>query len=308
MAATQRSRFIWGVTIVFIGAVCFSAKAILVKLAYRAGNIDAVAVLMLRMLFSLPFYAATAWYLARHTSNVRLTSRQWLQIGVLGLVGYYASSILDFMGLQYISAGLERLILFTYPTFALLMSAFYLKKKISRTQWLALAAAYTGILIAFTGDIRQEGWGPGLVTGSVLMVGCALAYAFYIVGSGELIPQVGVMKFTAYALMFSSMGVFIHYLARYGWQMPDTNAHVYWLCLIMALFATVLPTFMISAGVKRVGANNAAIIASVGPVATIIQAYFFLGEAITVSQLSGTALVLAGVLIIGWKGTEKGGK
>lgn len=306
MSATQRSRFVWGVIIVFIGAVCFSAKAILVKLAYRAGNIDAVAVLMLRMLFSLPFYAATAWYLARHTSNIRLTARQWLQIGVLGLVGYYASSILDFMGLQYISAGLERLILFTYPTFALLMSAFYLKKKINRTQWLALAAAYTGILIAFIGDIQHEGWGPGLVTGCVLMIGCALAYAFYIVGSGELIPQVGVMKFTAYALMFSSLGVFIHYLGRYGWQMPDTTTHVYGLCLIMALFATVLPTFMISAGVKMVGANNAAIIASVGPVATIIQAYFFLGEPITVSQLSGTALVLAGVLIIGWKGSENG--
>lgn len=304
MSAIQRSRFIWGVSIIFIGAVCFSTKAILVKLAYRSGHVDAVAVLMLRMLFSLPFYIAAAWYLGRQPGNKRLSAKQWTQIGILGLLGYYVSSILDFMGLQYISAGLERLILFMYPTFALLMSSFYLKKQIGRIQWLALATAYTGILIAFAGDIQHQGWGADLITGCLLLVGCALSYAFYTVGSGELIPQVGVVKFTAYALLFSSSGVFLHYLLKYGAVMPDTNAHVYWLCFAMALFSTVLPTFMMSGGIKMIGANNAAIVASVGPVATILQAYFFLGEPVTVAQLAGTALVLVGVLIIGWKGNK----
>ncbi len=299
--AMKKSSFALGFAMALTGAMMFSAKAIYVKLIYRSESIDAISMLALRMLFSLPFYLVTAWILARRPGNVKLTARQWGAIAVLGLLGYYMSSLLDFMGLAYISAGLERLILFLYPTFALLIGAVAFKRKITRTQQLALAIAYAGMLVAFLGDIQQE-WGASVVTGSLLVLGCALTYAFYIVGGGEIIPRVGSMKFTAYALGFSSIGVFTQYLVKHGVQPQQFSGHTYWLCFQMAIISTVIPTFLTSEGIRKIGSGNTAIITSVGPVATIVQAYIFLGEPITWKQLLGTALVLAGILLIGKKG------
>lgn len=300
----KRSSFALGFTMALVGAMMFSAKAIYVKLVYRSEPaIDAISMLALRMLFSLPFYLVTAWLLARRPDNVKLTPRQWGAIAVLGLLGYYMSSLLDFMGLAYISAGLERLILFLYPTFALLIGALAFKKKITRTQWLALLIAYVGMVIAFMGDV-QERWDATVLTGSLLVLGCAVTYAFYIVGGGEVIPKVGSMKFTAYALGFSSIGVFTQYLVKHGVQPQQFSGHTYWLCFQMAIVSTVIPTFLTSEGIRKIGSGNTAIITSVGPVATIIQAYIFLGEPITWPQLLGTALVLAGILLIGKKGKE----
>ncbi|RPE12999.1 DMT family transporter [Chitinophaga lutea] len=297
----KKSGFALGFAMALIGAMMFSAKAIYVKLIYRSESIDAISMLALRMLFSLPFYLVTAWVLARRPDNVKLTARQWGIIAVLGLLGYYMSSLLDFMGLAYISAGLERLILFLYPTFALLIGAVAFRRKITRTQKLALAIAYAGMLVAFLGDVQQE-WGASVVTGSLLVLGCALTYAFYIVGGGEIIPKVGSMKFTAYALVFSSTGVFTQYLLKHWVQPQQFSGHTYWLCFQMAIISTVIPTFLTSEGIRKIGSGNTAIITSVGPVATIVQAYIFLGEPITWQQLLGTALVLAGILLIGKKG------
>lgn len=300
----KRSNYALGFAMALIGAFMFSAKAIYVKLVYRTEAIDAISMLALRMLFSLPFYIVTAWVLARRPDNVKLKPRQWGWLLVLGLLGYYLSSLFDFMGLAYISAGLERLILFLYPTFALLIGAVAFRRKIQRIQWIALLIAYLGMIVAFMGDVQQE-WNPSVITGCLLVLGCAVTYAFYIVGGGELIPRIGSMKFTAYALMTAAVAIFIQYFVRHGVEVRHFSGHTYWLCFQMAIVSTVIPTFLTSEGIRKIGSGNTAIITSVGPVATILQAYIFLDEPITWPQLVGTALVLAGVLLIGKKGKEE---
>lgn len=300
----KRSNYALGFAMALIGAFLFSAKAIYVKLVYRTETIDAISMLALRMLFSLPFYIVTAWVLARRPDNVKLKPRQWGWLIVLGLLGYYLSSLLDFMGLAYISAGLERLILFLYPTFALLIGAVAFRRKIQRIQWIALLIAYLGMVVAFMGDVQQE-WNPSILTGCLLILGCAVTYAFYIVGGGELIPRIGSMKFTAYALITAAVGIFAQYFVRHGTEVRHFSGHTYWLCFQMAIVSTVIPTFLTSEGIRKIGSGNTAIITSIGPVATILQAYFFLGEPITWPQLVGTALVLGGVLLIGKKGKEE---
>ncbi len=299
----KRSNYALGFSMALIGAIMFSAKAIYVKLVYRTESIDAISMLALRMLFSLPFYLLTAWLISRRPDNVKLTRKQWGWILVLGLLGYYLSSLFDFMGLAYISAGLERLILFLYPTFALLIGAAAFRKKITKVQWIALVIAYLGMVAAFTGDVRQQ-WNPGVVTGSLLVLGCAVTYAFYIVGGGEIIPRIGSMKFTAYALTVAAVAIFLQYFVKHGATIRHFSGHTYWLCFQMAIVSTVIPTFLTSEGIRKIGAGNAAIITSVGPVATILQAYLFLDEPITLPQLAGTALVLVGVLLIGKSGKQ----
>ncbi|MCW3461942.1 DMT family transporter [Chitinophaga nivalis] len=303
MPTKPKKSFYWGFTMVLLSAVCFSMKAIFIKLIYRAAPVDAITVLALRMLFALPFYVLTALVLWRQEGNQQLSGRQWLTIGILGVLGYYLSGILDFMGLQYITAGMERLILFLYPTFALLMSAMFFGKRITTIQWQALLLAYIGIVIAFVGDIGHLNTGAHLVLGCLLVAGCAVAYAFYMVGGAEIILQVGAMKFTAYALIFSTLGVFTHYLLQYGFQPRHFSSYTISMSVCLAVISTVLPTFLLSAGMKYVGAGNAAIIGIVGPVATILLAMFFLQESVSWPQLLGTVLVLAGVWLIGKKKT-----
>lgn len=300
----KRYSYALGFAMALIGAFMFSAKAIYVKLVYRTEAIDAISMLALRMLFSLPFYIVTAWMLARRPGNVKLTARQWVSLLILGLMGYYLSSLLDFMGLAYISAGLERLILFLYPTFALLIGAVAFRRKVTRFQWTALLIAYVGMLVAFMGDVQQE-WNPSVVTGCLLILACAVTYAIYIVGGGELIPKIGSVKFTAYALMVAALGIFIQYFVQHGTEVRHFTGHTYWLCFQMAIVSTVIPTFLTSEGIRKIGSGNTAIVTSIGPVATIVQAYIFLDEPITWPQLAGTALVLAGVLLIGKKGKEE---
>lgn len=296
----KKSNYIIGFTLAITGAFLFSAKAIYVKLVYRTEAIDAISMLALRMLFSIPFYIVTAWVLSGREGNVKLTARQWGFIALLGFMGYYISSLLDFMGLAYISAGLERLILFLYPTFALLMGALAFKQKVSRRQGLALLLAYLGMIVAFVADIQLQA-GNGVIIGSLLILGCAITYAFYIVGGGQIIPKVGSMKFTAYALIFATAGIFTQYLVTHGTAIRHFSSHTYWLCFQMAIVSTVLPTFMMSEGIRRIGSGNTAIITSIGPVSTILLAYIFLDEPVTWLQLAGTALVLAGVLMISKK-------
>lgn len=295
-----------GFLITFIGSILFSTKAIIVKKAFASTHIDALSLLSLRMLFSLPFYLGAVYFAYRKAVYARFTRKQWIQIITLGLFGYYISSLFDFLGLQYISAGLERLILFLYPTFSVLINAFYFRQKVNRIQQLALLLTYSGIAIAYYGEMHVDINNPHFITGSLLIFLCSITYAIYIVGSGRVIPQVGVTKFTAYAMLASTSGVFIHYLLRGDYSTfssPDTNFCIYG--LLLAIIATVIPSFMISSGLKQIGSNNVAIISSIGPVSTIIQAHYILGEKIFVEQIIGTILVIAGVLLIGWKTSQK---
>lgn len=293
-----------GFIITFIGAVLFSTKAIIVKKAFADTQIDALTLLTIRMIFSLPFFLAAAFFVSNKSGNVRLNKKQWIQIIVLGLFGYYLSSYFDFSGLQYISAGLERLILFLYPTLVVLMNRIFFKNIITRIQLIALLLTYTGIGIAYYDEMRFDNTNPYFFLGSLLVFLCSITYAFYISGSGRVIPVIGATKFTAYAMLSATMGIFAHYLLRGNYTALRAAEGMWEYGLLLAVIATVLPTFMLSFGLSKIGSNNVAIISGIGPVSTILQAHWILGERINAGQVIGTVLVIAGVLLTGWKSEE----
>jgi drug/metabolite transporter (DMT)-like permease len=294
-----------GFLLAFIGAILFSTKAIMVKLAFNHVHVDALTLLAIRMMFSLPFYLVTAFIVSRKEAVTKLTGRQWLSVIVLGLFGYYLSSLFDFLGLQYISAGLERLILFLYPTFAVLISTFVFRQKMYRNQVIALVLTYFGIAIAYYGELRIDAGNPNLYWGSFLIFLCALTYGTYIAGSGKIIPLIGATRFTAYAMLTSTFGVLLHYALRAKYDALQQSIDLWWYGILLAVIATVLPTFLISFALKKIGSNNVAIISSVGPISTIIQAHYFLGEKFFLEQVIGTALVLTGILLLSLKRKPK---
>lgn len=297
----QTDLSIAGLLITFVGAVLFSTKAIIVKKAFQDTHIDALSLLMVRMVFSLPFYVAIAFFTRHRKEAITLRPSQWWWILILGLFGYYASSFLDFAGLQYISAGLERLVLFLYPTFAVLINAVVFKQPITRVQVVALLLTYSGISIAYIGQLQVDTGSHAFYLGSFLIFMCAITYAIYIVGSGKLIPQVGVTRFTAYSMLAATGGVFVHFLLAGNYALLHSGT-TYWVYgILLAVIATVIPTFLIGYGMKRIGSNNVAIVSGIGPVSTILQAHWVLGERIFPEQIVGTLMVVGGVLLIGWK-------
>lgn len=290
-----------GFIITLFGAVLFSTKAIIVKLAFGATHTDALTLLTLRMVFALPFYAGVAVLVSSQKNNVRMSAAQWGLVSLLGLLGYYASSLLDFIGLQYISAGLERLILFLYPSFVVFINALLFKQRITATQKWALLLTYAGIGIAYAGELTLDTHQTGFYWGSFLVFLCAITYSMYIAGSGKLIPLVGANKFTAYAMLAATAGIFLHFAVAGQGQILATGRALWAYGLGLAIFSTVLPSFLISQGLKKIGANNVAIISGVGPISTIAQAHFFLHEPIFAAQIGGTVLVVLGVLLLSWK-------
>lgn len=289
-----------GFFITLAGAILFSTKAILVKLAFQSTQVDAVTLLTLRMLFALPFYLFAAWMVSKKEDKVRLTKKDGIYIVGLGILGYYLSSLFDFIGLQYVSAGLERLILFLYPTFAVLINTFFFHSKLSRIQLISLVLTYLGIGIAYYGELQVDTSNPKFFFGSLMIFLCAITYSFYLVGTGRMVQRVGVTRYTAYAMLAATAGIFINFILTHTIQTIPFSFTLTWYAIALALVATVLPSFLMSNGMKRIGSNNVSIITSIGPVSTIIQAHFFLGEKIIAAQILGTTLVIAGVILIGW--------
>lgn len=290
-----------GFLITFIGAILFSTKAIIVKTAFNSISIDALTLLTLRMIFSLPFYLVAAFLTSSQKDNVKMSSRQWGYVILLGLFGYYLSSLFDFIGLQFITAGLERLILFLYPTFTVLINVYFFKQRMTKGQKIALVLTYAGIAIAYYGELHIDTSNPHFYFGSFLVFLCAITYSIYIAGSGKIIPKIGSAKFTAYAMLTATAGIFLHFLFSGTIRTLNVGATSCYYGLLLAVLATVLPSFMVSNGLKRIGANNVAIISAIGPVSTIMQAHIFLGERIFTEQIIGTTLVIAGVVITAWK-------
>ncbi|MGG9972730.1 DMT family transporter [Ferruginibacter sp. SUN002] len=305
MSETKKgtSKYLMGFIIAFVGALFFSTKAVIVKHAFINTDVDAVTLLALRMIFALPFYVSVGLFASNKITATPFTKKQWVYVIGLGLAGYYLSSLFDFIGLQYISAGLERLILFLYPTFVVLMNAFIFKQKIKPVQKLALILTYIGIGVAYFSELKFNTSNANFFIGSFFVFLCAVTFAAYIAGSGKLIPQTGATRFTAYAMIASSIGVLAHYFLT-GNTIHHFSTPLLWYGLILGIVATVLPTFMVSGAIKKIGANNVAIISSIGPVSTILQAHYVLGEHITIAQIAGTILVIVGVILIGWKGGE----
>ncbi|MBL7700563.1 MAG: DMT family transporter [Chitinophagaceae bacterium] len=290
-----------GFFITFVGAVLFSTKAIIVKKAFADTDIDALTLLTLRMVFSLPFFLVAAYLISNKAGNIKMTRKQWIQLLVLGISGYYLSAYFDFVGLQYISAGLERLILFLYPTFVLIINRVVFKQSISRTQTLALVLTYLGIGIAYFNEMQFDTTNPYFFWGSFLIFLCSVTYAVYIAGSGKVIPFIGANKFAAYSMLIATGVLFVHFIARGDYSGIKQASHMWTYGLLLAIMATVIPTFMLSAGLAKIGSNNVAIISGIGPVSTIVQAHWILGEPIHTAQIAGTVMVIAGVLLTGWK-------
>ncbi len=295
-----------GIIIMLAGSIFFSTKAVIVKYAFKHTAIDAISLLALRMLFSLPFYLVMAWLAAKNEPNKKLTTKQWLYIFLLGVFGYYLSSLFDFMGLKFISAGIERLILFLYPTFVLLINTVVFKERASKTQWVAVAFTYIGVVLAYFGELSVQANNAYFLLGSGLIFLCAITFAIYTVGSGRLIPVAGATRFTAYAMLFSTAGIFIHFIVAGNYTILHSGSNYVGYGFLIAIIATVIPSWLVAMGTKKIGANNAAIISTIGPVSTIIQAHLILGEPIYTLQIIGTLFIVTGVLLIGWKQVKRG--
>ena len=291
-----RSVYLGGLAIAVGGAVLFSTKAVVAKLLYRY-QIDAVTLIAFRMMFSLPVFAAIALWKMRTEAPLSKADR-WRLVG-LGLIGYYLSSFLDFLGLQYITVGLERLILFLTPTFVLLITSVFLKHHISRMQWLALAASYCGIVLVFVHDL--QGGASNVVLGSLLVLGAAASYAVYLIGSGQLVQRIGSLRLVSYAMCVSSFACIGQFFLLRPAEMLVQPMPVYWLSLLNGILCTVLPVFMTMIAVERIGAATASQAGMVGPVSTLFLGALILGEPITQWQLAGTSLVLCGIYLLSKK-------
>jgi len=298
----NRDAFI-GVIFALLAAVGFSAKAIFVKLAYLE-SVDAITLLALRMAFSVPFFIGVAlWVRLRHAEP--LSPHDWMLVLGLGLIGYYLSSFLDFLGLQYISAGLERMILFLYPTMTVILTALIYKRVIGRKTIAAMALCYTGIALVFLHDIEMKQDGI-VMLGAAFVFASTLSYSIYLVGAGHAIVRIGAMRFTAYAMVVASAASLLQFGLMRPMSALDLPTRVYELSLAMAIFSTVLPVFMLSFAIRRIGSGSASLIGSIGPVSTIYMAYIALHESISLLQIAGSSLVLAGVLIISLSSKKQG--
>ncbi|MFZ6657123.1 DMT family transporter [Undibacterium sp. TJN19] len=291
-----RQQYLTGLAIALVGAILFSTKAIVAKLIYRY-NVDAVTLICFRMAFSLPIFAAIAiWQM--HKAGSLTTADRWRMVA-LGLVGYYLSSFLDFLGLQYITAGLERLILFLTPSFVLLISAFFLKRKVSLLEWMALAVSYLGIVLVFFHDLKFGG--NNVLLGSALVLGAAISYALYLIQSGQLVQRLGSLRLVSYAMCVSSAACISQFFILRPASMLVQPLAVYSLSVVNAIFCTVLPVFMTMIAVKKIGAATASQAGMIGPVSTLFLGAYFLGEPITSWQMAGTVLVMGGMYLLSTK-------
>jgi drug/metabolite transporter (DMT)-like permease len=281
--------------IALIGAILFSSKAILVKLGYIL-NIDKVTLLTLRMGFALPVYVVVAFIYPRHAQNEPIKPKHWMGLVLFGIIGYYFASFLDFWGLQFVNPGIERLILFCYPTITAILSFFVFKQKLSIKSWVAILICYIGLMVALWENLfipTENFW-----LGFVLIFGSALTFSFYLIGSQKLIPVFGVQRFTSYCMIVSCVAVLIHFEFSSDASFDQITTDGILVGIGMAIFATVLPSFMMSYAISKIGASSTALLSSVGPIAVLIMAYFILGDPITIFHILGTIIVIAGVLMI----------
>ena len=259
---------------------------------------------MLRMLFSLPFFGAAMWYYFVNQQVKKAKASTYLAACLVGILGYYISSLFDFIGLQYVSASIERIILFIYPTLAVLLNLLIFKVAISKKQWIAILITYLGIGLAYWGELNQIPDTKMFFFGTWMILLCAITFAFYLVGSGKIIPKIGAPQFTSLSMLAASLGIFIHYLVTHqqGFSfildLPILHSNSLWYVIALAIISTVIPSFLMSGGMKRIGSNDLAIITSIGPVATLFQARWILNEPFSWEQILGTAFVLIGVLLV----------
>jgi drug/metabolite transporter (DMT)-like permease len=291
----------WGLVFALAGVVGFSFRPILVKLCYAEHPVSPVTLLFLRMALSLPVFVVVAWLLSRQElahPRAPLAARDWAQVAGLGFVGYYLASFLDFLGLQYVGAGIGRLISFLYPTMVVLLSLLWLKKRPEPREIVALVICYAGIALVVS---DQVGGSPGdrlFMFGVLLCLANAFSYAVYLVAGGELTRRIGSMRFTAYTMIAATVPAVLQFAVIEPVQALDLPAQVWGYVLLMVVFATIVPVFLAAEGLKRVGANKFALIGGVSPVVTVFAAAAGLEEPVTLLQVAGSILVISGVLLV----------
>lgn len=284
-----------GIALAILAAAGFSSKAIFVKLGYEY-PVSAVTLLALRMVMSLPFFI---WIAARsHAGAVRISAGDAIRLLVLGLLGYYGASILDFIGLQYISAGLERLILFVYPTLTVLIGVMFQGQRVRRREVGAIVLCYLGIAFAFAHDLNFSENSRDIWIGGAFVFGSALSYALYLSGSAGMIGRLGSARFTALAMLVSSAATLLHFTIEQPLSALIQPLPVYAIGFGMAIFSTVLPVFAQSAAIRQLGSGRAVLIGSLGPVMTIGLGWLVLDETISLAQIGGAAMVMGGVLMV----------
>lgn len=272
------------------GAVAFSGKAIIVKLSYRYG-VDAVTVIMYRMLFALPLFLALSWRAGR--GQARLEARDWRVLFGLGFSGYYLASFLDFAGLQYIGASLERLILYLNPTIVLVASMLLFKRRVSRPQWLALALSYLGVMVVFGADLSISG--SHVALGAALVFGSAVSYALYLVFSGEAVKRLGALRITGVATSIACVLCIAQFYMLRPPSAMFVAPEVVWLAVLNATLCTFCPVLLVMLAIERVGAAVTAQTGMIGPLSTILLSVALLDERLTIWMIIGTCFVLAGV-------------
>ena len=280
-----------------LGAVAFSGKAIIVKLAYRYG-VDAVTLITYRMLFALPMFALLAWWAGR--GKPALTARDIATVLGLGFTGYYLASFLDFAGLAYVTASFERLILYVNPTLVLAMGALLFKRRVTRKQLIALAVSYCGVLLVFGHELSLLG--PNVMLGAALVFGSAVSYAVYLVFSGEEVKRLGALRLTGLATTVACLLCIVQFLLLRPIAALAVAPEVVWLSLLNATLCTFVPVLMVMMAIERIGATLAAQTGMIGPLSTILMGVVILGEPFTVWIAAGTVLVLAGIwLLAKWR-------
>lgn len=274
-----------------VGAFGFAFKAILIKAAYRYGT-DPETLLCLRMGYSLPLLAVMAWSLQRREPR-RFTRTDWLELSTLGVLGYYLASYLDFLGLHYISAALERIVIYIYPTLVLLMSALFLGKPLTGRIMLLLGLSYAGVALAVAPDVHA-GRGNTLL-GAALVLGSSLCYALYLLRSGQTVLRLGSARVTAYATGIACVLCIAQFIALRPLGALAQPWQVHALSVSMAVFSTVLPIWLVAEAVRRLGAPTASMFGSLGPVFTIALAWLVLDEPVNALQLAGAGIVIVAV-------------
>lgn len=283
----------FGFCVAALGAILFSAKAVLIKLAY-AYPVTPATLLALRMICAMPFYLIIASLAGRNAAALK--ARDLLEVLSFGLIGYYGASMFDFAGLAYISAGLERLLLYSYPAVVLLLSALVFSRPVTRKEVLALVITYAGVAFVVVNDIGEAGAAAEWLFGVLLVLISALAYAIYLIGSQRVIARLGASRYTALAMLAATGGTLLHFsLAGSFSELAGLPAAIYGYGVALGIFGTVLPTLMTSAGIARIGAARTAMIGALGPVATLLLAWALLGETVTAVQIGGTILILSGI-------------
>lgn len=278
-----------------LSAAGFSLKAIFVKLAYAAGPVDALTLLAMRMGLALPLFVWLLWW-SRGSGEGALSLLDGGRVLLLGMLGYYLSSLFDFYGLELISAGLERLILFSYPTLVLLLQALVMRERPSRRMLLAIGLCYLGLAVAFVHDLGSAGSRAQVIQGIAWVFASAVTYALYYFGTGVMVRRVGSMRLTALAGGASALMVLVHYgISGDVAELSALPVQIWLYALLMAVLATVLPIYWMALAIQRMGASHTAAVGNLGPVLTLFAAWLLLGEVVSVYQVAGLALVLFGV-------------